>query len=131
MTPDLVLQQRPLDSRPARVLSALREPCRYLGLHRWFLALAAIDVVLTTLVLRVGGQEANVVPRAILENAGLGGMILLKTVCVVVVLLACEIVGRRREEMGRRLALLAVAANTLAATMGAAYLTIFCAAALD
>jgi len=110
-------------------LAVLREPCLYLPLHRWFLALAAVDVVLTTLVLNLGGQEANIVPRAILARAGLGGMVALKAASVVFVLLVCELVGRKREHVGRRLALGAIAANAAAASLGGAYLTIFSAAA--
>ena len=115
----------PLPSR----LAFLAEPCLYLDFHRWFLALAALDVMLTTVVLHIGGQEANVVPRAILARAGLGGMVALKAASVIFVLLVCELAGRRRERIGRRLALGAVAANSLAAAMGAAYLTIYSAAA--
>ncbi len=110
-------------------VSFLRQPCMYIELHRWFLALAAIDVALTTVVLNLGGQEANIVPRAVLARAGLGGMIALKAATVVFVLLVCELVGRRREPIGRRLALGAIAANACAASMGGAYLAIFSAAA--
>ncbi len=107
----------------------LLEPCLYISFHRWFLALAALDVVLTTMVLNLGGQEANIVPRAVLARTGLGGMIALKAATVVFVLLVCELVGRTREPIGRRLALTAIAANTAAASLGGAYLTIYSAAA--
>ena len=122
------------DPRPARSglrarLAFLREPCLYLHLHRWFLTLAAIDVLLTSVVLSLGGQEANIVPQAVLARAGLGGMVALKTASVILVLLVCELVGRKREPVGRGLALGAIAANSAAAALGGAYLTIYSPAA--
>lgn len=125
MTPETALNARPVAGR----LAFLREPCLYPDVHRWFLALAAVDVVLTAIVLSLGGQEANLVPRAVLARAGLAGMVALKTASVVCILLACEFVGRKREPIGRRLALAATAANSIAAAMGGAYLTIFSAQA--
>ena len=129
MHPEIAITLPPPTAPNEGALSFLTEPCRYPHLHRWFLALAAIDVALTSIVLCLGGQEANVVPRAVLGYAGLGGMILLKTACVALTLLACEAAGRRSEPVGRGIALAAIGANTIAAAMGGAYLTIFSAAA--
>lgn len=103
----------------------LAAPCRYLDIHAWFLCLALLDVVLTTIILRLGGSEANAVARGVLHAAGVEGMVAFKFAAAVLVLCICEAVGRRREPLGRNIALFGVAANTVAVTLGAMYLVLF------
>ena len=90
-------------------------PRAYVG----YVALAALDVVLTTLILRLGGVEVNwfaawVIERArSIETTGITGMTLFKFATVFFVLLACEIVGRQRARLGRQLAAVAVAISVI------------------
>ncbi len=91
----------------------------------WLLGLAAMDVLVTWLVLRFGGSELNALARFAIEKAGVSGLISIKAATIAMVLAICEYVGRRRPVMGRRLAEFALAANTLAVSFGLVYLTQF------
>lgn len=97
----------------------------YPALYPWVVGMACLDVVLTCIVLGVGGREANAVARGVIGVAGVPGMILLKAVAVAAVLAICEYVGRRRPGLGRRLAECAVGANTAAVAMGCAFMVLY------
>jgi Domain of unknown function (DUF5658) len=116
-------------SRWPRALAPLFEPCLYWPAHAWFLALAALDLILTTVILNLGGAEANLIPCAVLAHAGMAGMVALKAASVITVLVLCESIGRRRESAGRAVALIAIAANTAAATLGLACIAVYHTAA--
>lgn len=103
--------------------------CRFLPLHRWFLSLALLDAILTTLVLNRGGEELNSLARAIIQTSGLTGMVLFKLAFVVLILLLIELIGQHREPAARAIALIAIAANTTAVALGALYLALFSTAA--
>jgi hypothetical protein len=94
-------------------------------IHAWFLALASLDVILTTIILGLGGHESNALARAVIAAGGLSAMVLFKLACVLVALVLCEIVGHRRPSAGRGIALAAVGLNTTAVCLGVAYLTIY------
>ncbi|MCC6659254.1 MAG: hypothetical protein IT437_00035 [Phycisphaerales bacterium] len=81
-----------------------RRPLLYPRLYPWLLLAAALDVMLTWLILELGGQEMNVVARAAINAAGLPGMLLLKFCGIVLVIAVCEFVGRRNTATGLRLA---------------------------
>lgn len=91
----------------------------------WLLGLAAMDVLVTWLVLQTGGNELNALARVAIERAGVAGMISIKAATMALVLAICEYIGRRRPPLGRRLAELALAANTLAVSFGLVYLSQF------
>jgi hypothetical protein len=116
------LNHAPLSPLP---IPALRAAGAFPSHYRWFVGLAAADVVLTALILAMGGTEANVVAQAILASVGILGMVLLKGASVGVVLGVCEFVSRRSRPTGRRLAEAAVALSTVPVTIG-----LFCAAEL-
>ena len=118
-----------LPALPADAGPLLLSPCRFLPLHRWFLSLALLDAILTTLVLSRGGEELNSLARAILETSGLAGMFLFKLALVVLILVLIELIGRRCQSAARMIALLAIAANTVAVTLGATYLFLYSTAA--
>lgn len=82
----------------------LRRPVLYPRLYPWLLLVAAMDVMFTWLILELGGEELNAVARAVIETAGLPGMLLLKFCGIVLVIVVCEVAGRRKESTGRRLA---------------------------
>lgn len=92
---------------------------RYGSWYPWFVLLASLDVMLTWILLSLGGREANVVAERVIEAAGLPGAVGLKFASVTVVVLACEAVGRRADRAGRRLAATAVAVSTLPVLVGA------------
>lgn len=74
-------------------------PNRYV----WFVFLSAMDVMMTYVVLRFGGSEANNVAAWILYHWGFIGMIIFKFVLVALVIIICEYVGRRNRSYGRLL----------------------------
>ena len=106
-------------------LSNLTARALYGQLYKWLLMLALLDVALTSLILWLGGSEANAVPRIVIDAAGVPGMLALKAASIAAVLGVCEIVGRKRHATGRALAQLAIAANTAAVTLGCAALTVY------
>lgn len=97
----------------------LREPILYPRAYSGYIALAAMDVLLTALILRLGGVEVNWFAAWVIEKArgiettGLTGMTLFKFATVFFVLVACEIVGRQRATLGRTLAQAAVAISCI------------------
>jgi hypothetical protein len=82
----------------------LHRPVLYPRLYPWLLLVAALDVMLTWVILELGGEEVNAVARAAIEWGGLPGMLLLKFCGIVVVIVACEVAGRRKNSSGLRLA---------------------------
>ena len=83
---------------------------RYQTPYVWFLLFSTLDVVLTWHILeRHGGSEVNPVADLIIWHWGFLGAVAFKYALVLVVVIACEWIARRRERTGRRLAWLAVA----------------------
>jgi len=98
---------------------------RYPRHYPWFITFAGLDVVLTWIVLSLGGQELNAVAQLALDLAGIPGMIALKVSAVLIVCVICEYLGRRRPSIGLGVANLAIAANTIPVTLGCLALTQF------
>ncbi len=93
-----------------RMLSA---PMRYSKYYPWYLLLASLDIMLTWVVLTMGGQEINGIASWALGLGGLSGLIALKFASVVVVVLICETIGPRNERAGKRLVLGSVAISAV------------------
>lgn len=108
-----------------RLAAALRHRSLYPSLYPWLIALAALDVLLTTLILSLGGTEANAIARAVLDNVGLPGMILLKLLSITFIIGVCQYAGRRRFRAGHLLAQIAIAANSAAVAVGCAALAAY------
>lgn len=85
-----------------------RQPVLYPDEYTWLLLVSAMDLMLTWLILQLGGREVNPVANAVLRMGGFGGMIVFKFAAVVVFVLACEAVGRMQWGRGRSLARVAV-----------------------
>ena len=81
-------------------------PLRYPGTYTLFVLLAALDVILTFLIVWNEGSDAefNVVARAVIDHLGLPGATLFKFGLVVFIVIMCEVIGRRRDKTGRKLA---------------------------
>lgn len=86
-----------------------RRQVLYPDLYTWFVFVSALDVMMTWLVLYFGGSEVNLFADYIIERYGPGGVVLFKFSPVVFVIVICELVGRHRLDMGRRLASWAIA----------------------
>jgi hypothetical protein len=111
---------RPSDVTPPRSLL-------YFDHYPWVLTLAALDVAFTWLILALGGSELNLFAAIVIHHAGLGGMLALKFGAMALVIAICEYVGRKRRDLGRGVASLAIALNTVPATVGLLCLTQFAA----
>jgi len=78
----------------------------------WYILFSTLDVVLTWHILeRHGGSEINPIANMLIAHWGFIGAVVLKYVLVLVVVLACEFIARRRERTGRLLSWLAVAVS--------------------
>lgn len=74
------------------------------NLYVWFVFLSSLDILFTSIVLTLGGIEANPLVDWVLVRWGLVGIVAYKFTIVMFVVSMCEIVGRRRARAGRRLA---------------------------
>lgn len=93
--------------------------------YAWVLALAVLDIVVTTLVLSTGGKELNAIARWAIEHAGVLGMVCIKAASLALVLGICQYLGRHRPRAGLRIAEFALVANSVAVSCGLMYLTQF------
>jgi Domain of unknown function (DUF5658) len=69
----------------------------------WFVFVSALDIMLTWVVLHLGGREANGLANEIIYRYGLPGLVIFKFALVILVVLICEVVGRRKHESARLL----------------------------
>ena len=76
----------------------------YPNLYLWLIFVSALDVILTRVILFFGGTEVNPIADWILAEFGRMGMSIFKFVIVAVVIICCEIIGRRSWKTARRLA---------------------------
>jgi len=107
--------------RPAPKRWSVRYPNAYV----WFIFLAALDIMLTYLILHPvlfphdaamtesRGAEENVVAGWVIERWDVPGMVAFKFVLVALVVVLCEVIGRHRDATGRRIAEWAVAVTVI------------------
>ena len=84
-------------------------PMRYQPQYVWLILLAALDIMLTWVILFYGGREENLLAGILMGIHGPRILVVYKFPLVVLVILFCEIVGRKKDQTGRRLANLSVA----------------------
>ena len=75
----------------------------------WIIAVGTLDILLTTIILSLGGSEANPIAAAVITAYGLPGMVVYKYCCVAFVIFGCEFVARTLMDTARRLAALVIA----------------------
>jgi len=78
-------------------------PMRYQTGYLWLVLLSAVDVIFTWHILRRGGLELNPVARLVIDRWDLPGAVAFKFALVMFVIVTCEIVGRKRDGLGRML----------------------------
>jgi len=86
---------------------------RYPAPYTWLVFLAAMDIMLTWIVLYTGGREVNALAAWVIQNAGLPGMVLYKFALVILIVVICEIIASRKEPTARKLAEWAVAITAI------------------
>jgi hypothetical protein len=92
---------------PAVGIAAVKS-VRYPDHYSWLVFVAALDAMLTYVVLSLGGREVNALANAILHWAGWHGMVVYKFVLIVFVIVLCEVIGRRDDTWGRRLGVIGI-----------------------
>ena len=90
-----------------------RRPVRYPDRYVWFVFFSAIDVMLTWAIIAHDGEEANPIARFVIAKWELPGAIAFKFSLMIFVIGICEMVGRRNDRAGGRLALVAVIISVL------------------
>lgn len=96
----------PVDDRPPAALFVRR--VLFPDVYAWFVLLASLDVMLTWLILRLGGSELNAVADWIIRRYDVPGVVVYKFILVLTVVFICEIVGRRSYAQAARLSRWAV-----------------------
>ena len=76
---------------------------RYQEQYVWLIFLSSLDIMLTWHILRNGGEEVNPVARVVIDAWGLTGAVLFKFALMLFVIIACEVIGRKRDKLARRL----------------------------
>ncbi|MDX2132401.1 MAG: DUF5658 family protein [Planctomycetota bacterium] len=85
-------------------------PVLYPNLYVWYLLASSLDIMMTyAIIWKIGGREVNQIAQRFVDTFGHWGLIVLKFTTVVFVIAVCEVVGRRSERAGRRLAIAAIA----------------------
>jgi hypothetical protein len=74
----------------------------------WLVLVSALDLMLTWVILHVGGYEGNALAAAVVERWGLRGLIAFKLAIVVLVIILCEWAGRHKRNAGLRLAVISI-----------------------
>ena len=100
---------------------------RYPNEHVWFVFVSSMDLMLTWLILNLGGRELNPLANWIHHSAGFNGTIGFKFAIVVLVVSICEKVGRRHLRTGRYLARFAVAISAVPMVWSMTQLVLFSA----
>ncbi len=90
-------------------LPAMRYPNHYV----WFIFFSALDIMLTWAILMREGTEVNPLANLVIHEWGLPGAIGFKFSLMLVVILACEVVGRKRDRTARNLMSVAVFVSIL------------------
>ncbi len=91
-----------------------RSPVLYPEHYLWYILASCLDILVTyVIVYRLGGSEVNQIAHNLLELFGHWGLIGLKFATVILVVAVCELVGRPRPALGRRIALSAIVISAM------------------
>ena len=85
----------------------------YPNAYVWLVFVSALDIMLTWAILQRGGTEVNPIAATVIEEWELPGAIAFKFALTLFVIVASEIVGRRRGRLGCWLARTAVGVSAL------------------
>lgn len=113
-SPDL----RPPDNSSPVVPVLRPRSVLYPSLYCWFILAGTLDILITWIILHAGGSELNTIAAKAIELGNKWGIVSLKFLTVIVFVLACERIGRSRSDLGRRLAIAAVAVSAAPPMIG-------------
>ncbi len=106
-TPEQTVTHEPAAAEQPAWLSS--PPMLFQNAYVWIVFLSSMDVMLTYVILRLGGREVNPVAMYVIKfwddlmHLGMAGATVFKFALVVFTIVICEIVGRRSLRKGRRL----------------------------
>jgi len=92
-------------------------PMRYQSAYLWFVFVSSLDIMLTWAILQRDGTEVNPIAALVIDLWGLPGAIGFKFSLMTFVIIACEWIGRKRDQLARRL----IVAATLVSAMPVAW----------
>ena len=69
---------------------------RFQELYVWLVFVGSLDIMLTWVILRNGGEEVNPVAKLVIDTWGLNGAIAFKFALTLFVIVACEAIARVR-----------------------------------
>ncbi len=75
----------------------------YPKLYVWYLFISTMDLILTWIILHVGGAEVNFLANWVIGQFDLPGIVVFKYGLVLLVITICEIVGRTDFRRGKHL----------------------------
>ena len=81
---------------------------RYQEQYVWLIFVSSLDIMLTWQILRSGGEEVNPVARLVIDAWGLGGAVAFKFALMLFVIISCEVIGREKDRLARRLIYFAI-----------------------
>ena len=81
---------------------------RYQNAYLWFILVSSLDIILTWVILRKGGVEVNPIAEQVIDSWCLPGAIGFKFALMLFVIISCEIVGRTRDALARKLIMLGI-----------------------
>lgn len=102
-----------------------RRSVLYPNAYVWFIFVAALDIMLTYLILNPAmfshdmdmtmprGSETNALADWVINRWDVPGMVVFKFLLVILVIGLCEIIGRYRDDTGRMLARWAIAVTSI------------------
>lgn len=90
-----------------------QRPMIHQNAYTWFVLLSALDAMLTWVILKLDGEELNLIAHAVIEHGGLRGMVAFKFALVIFVVVMCEAISRRNMRTGTKLAEWSVAITAI------------------
>jgi len=101
-------------SKPAAVAALFSlPPVQHPNQYIWFVLVSSLDLMLTCVILNLGGAEVNAVANAVLSYGGLPTLVMFKFALVTLVIVFCEWITRRNPRAGFKLAEWAVAITAI------------------
>ena len=106
---------------PAESLSTLARisdehwlAARFPNHYCWYILAGMLDIMLTWVVLHLGGREVNVLAHRAIEMFDVWGLVAIKIASIIVVIAICETLARvNRETLAKRMAYAAIAVGFL------------------
>ncbi|QQE11099.1 hypothetical protein JD969_16590 [Planctomycetota bacterium] len=96
----------------------------YPNYYVWLVLVSSLDIMMTWIILFVGGSEANPIAESVINMWGLGGMIAFKFALVIFFIVMCEWISRKKKETGRLLASCGIMISAFPSILAAGYLII-------